>query len=81
MNIAVSLKDEDLVMIFTENEALTPEVVEAAMRWRNLDVIDVYEVRDDELQYYCYDPLWSTPSFEAGVLKNAEKWFEKQKAS
>lgn len=77
MNIAVSLKDEDLVMIFTENEELTPEVVEAAMRWKNLDVVDVYEVRDDELQYYCYEPLWADASFEKGVMKNAERWFAK----
>ena len=77
MNIAVSLKDEDLVMIFTENEALTPEVVEAAMRWKNLDVVDVYEVRDDELQYYCYEPLWADANFEKGVMKKAERWFAK----
>ena len=81
MNIAVNLKDEDLVMVFTENEKITPEVLFAGLKQINYDVIETYEVRNDELQYYCYDPLWADENFERNILKNAEQWFEKQKAS
>ena len=76
MNIAVNLESGDLIMVFTENENLTPEILEAGMKESGYDVVETYEVRDDELQYYCYEPLWSTPAFEKGVMKMARKEME-----
>ena len=77
MNIAVDLESGELVMVFTENEKLTPEVMYAGLKQINYDVIETYEVRDDELQYYCYDPLWTNPNFERNILRCAEQWFAK----
>ena len=77
MNIAVNLESGDLVMVFTENEKITPEVMFAGLKQINYDVIETYEVRDDELQYYCYDPLWADANFERNILRNAELWFAK----
>ena len=77
MNIAVNLESGDLIMVFTENENLTPEILEAGLKESGYDVEETYEVRDDELQYHCYEPLWSTPAFEKGVMKKAERWFAK----
>ena len=77
MNIAVNLESGDFIMVFTENENLTPEIAEAGLKEAGYDVVETYEVPDDELQYYCYEPLWSTPDFERGVMKNAERWFAK----
>lgn len=75
MNIAVNLESGDLIMVFTENENLTPEILEAGLKEAGYDVVETYEVRDDELQYYCYEPLWADANFEKGVMKKAERWF------
>ena len=77
MNIAVNLESGDLIMVFTENENLTPEILEAGLKEAGYDVVETYEVRNDELQYYCYEPLWADANFEKGVMKNAERWFAK----
>ena len=81
MNIAVDLESGELVMVFTENEKLTPEVMYAGLKQINYDVIETYEVRDDELQYYCYDPLWTDANFERNILRCAEQWFAKHHTS
>ena len=77
MNIAVNLESGDLIMVFTENEKLTPAILEAGLNDAGYDVVETYEVRDDELQYYCYEPLWANEAFEKGVIKKAERWFAK----
>lgn len=74
-NIFVNLESGEGVMIFTENEKITPEVVFAGLKQINYDVVETYEVRDDELQYYCYDPLWTDANFERNILRYAEQWF------
>ena len=58
MNILVVNYDDsgDDVMIFTET--MTVEQVESRLKEKGEVFEEVYEVRDDELQYYSYEPLW-----------------------
>jgi len=58
MNILVTNFDnshED-VMIFTEKEHITPEWVEDNLKIKGLEYTDICEVKDEELQYYIYEP-------------------------
>lgn len=75
-NIFVNMESGDGVMIFTENEKITPEVVMAALLECGREVIEVYEVPEQDVRYYCYDPIWADEAFEANVLRRAEDWFE-----
>lgn len=70
-NIYVNLESGDGVMIFTENEKITPEVVEKALRKRDMAVIEAYEVPTEDLQYYIYDPFWPSPKHEERMLELA----------
>jgi hypothetical protein len=58
MNILVVNYDNsgDDVMIFTET--MTVEQVESRLKEKGEVFEEVYEVRDDEVQYYSYEPLW-----------------------
>jgi hypothetical protein len=58
MNILVVNYDNsgDDVMIFTET--MTVEHVESRLKEKGEVFEEVYEVRDDEVQYYSYEPLW-----------------------
>lgn len=75
-NIFVNMESGDGVMIFTENEKITPEVVLAALLECGREVIETYEVSEQDVKYYCYDPIWADEAFEANVLRRAEDWFE-----
>lgn len=58
MNILVvnyNDSDED-VMIFTERFSV--EQVEKILTEKNQPFTEIYEVSDDDLQYYCYEPCW-----------------------
>lgn len=46
----------DDVMIFTEK--FTTEQVEQQLREKNVHFDDVVEVRNNELEYYIYEPCW-----------------------
>lgn len=70
-NIYVNLESGDGVMIFTENEKITPEVVEKALRKRGMAVIEAYEVPTEDLQYYIYDPFWPAKKWEERILELA----------
>lgn len=70
-NIFINFESGDGVMLFTENEKITPEVVEAALRKKGSDVIEAYEVPDYDLQYYIYDPFWPSPKYEERLLELA----------
>lgn len=70
-NIFVNLVSGDGVMVFTENEKITPEVVEKALRKKGMDIIEVYEVPDYDVQYYIYDPFWPSPKYEERMLELA----------
>jgi len=51
MNIAIQTDDE-LVMFYTDGGIeRAKEVCEKS----NLTVEDIYEIRDDEMEYYCFD--------------------------
>lgn len=70
-NIFVNLESGDGVMIFTENERITPEVVEKALKKRGMNVIETYEVPEADLQYYIYDPFWPSAKYEERMLELA----------
>ena len=75
-NIFVNMESGDGVMIFTENEKITPEVVLVALLECGREVIETYEVPEQDVKFYCYDPIWADESFEANVIRRAEAWFE-----
>lgn len=70
-NIFVNLESGDGVMIFTENEKITPEVVEKALKKRGMAIIETYEVPDNDLQYYIYAPFWPAKKWEERILELA----------
>ena len=60
MNILVTNfenSNED-VMIFTEKEHITPTWVEKNLKQQGKQYEEIYEVKDNELQYYIYDACW-----------------------
>lgn len=74
MNIFIKFETGEGVMMFFENKTLTPQQVEEWAKAHFPDVIEAYEVRDDELQYYIYEPLWMTDAKVEKVLNElAEK--------
>ena len=75
-NIFVNLASGDSVMIFTDNEKITPELVLAALLRCGQKVIETYEVPEQDVKYYCYDPIWANEIFEANILCRAEEWFK-----
>lgn len=70
-NIFINFESGDGVMLFTENEKITPDVVETALRKRGMGIIEAYEVPESDLQYYIYDPFWSSPKYEERLLELA----------
>lgn len=60
MNIYINFGEGEGVMMFFENETLTPQQVEEWAKLHFPEVVEAYEVRDDELQYYIYESLWMT---------------------
>lgn len=70
-NIYVNMESGDGVMIFTENEKITPEVVLAALKKRGMNIMEAYEVPDYNLQYYVYDPFWPSQKYEERMLELA----------
>ena len=73
-NIFVNFEDGAGVMVFTENEKITPEIVEKGFKYKGFDILETYEVPTDDLQYYIFDPLWLTPEKEEVLLGFAEKY-------
>lgn len=57
-NYMVTTDDENVVVFCEDDLDLGLANVEAWARKAGLPVTDAYEVRDDELQYYLYSPLW-----------------------
>lgn len=67
MNIFINYETGDGVMLFFENETLTPQQAETWAKNIFPDVIEAYEVRDDELQYYVYEPLRMTDAMVRAI--------------
>lgn len=44
------------VVVFTSK--YTAEEVEERLTQKGAPFIEVYEIQDDELQYYCYEPIF-----------------------
>ena len=48
---------DSLVCVFTEEE-ISADVVRRGFASLGFTFSDVYLVKDSELQFYCYEPLW-----------------------
>lgn len=70
MQIFVNFENGDGVMVFFDNLTLTPEEVKMWAEFTAGPVLETYEVRDDELQYYCYSPVWADDAQVEYVRKN-----------
>ena len=59
MNIMVTdfCNDTD-VCIFTENQKIDIEYVRNRIENANQEYSDIFEVKDDDLQYHVYEPYW-----------------------
>lgn len=55
------------VMVFTR---LEPAAVIAALKDK-ITFVDAYEVRDEDCQFYLYDPLWLTEEQETRIASPA----------
>lgn len=77
MNYFVST-NEDNVMIFSEK----PFELRTIAEWITMcgiDANEVYEVKDEECQYYIYSPVWVTDDEKRNnVLTKVNKWRESQ---
>ena len=65
---------EDNVIIF--NTTLEVEDVETILAMQEIEFSDVMEIPDEDIQYYCYDPLFATPEWDEKVRKNHPLMFE-----
>ena len=58
-NVFVSLNNGEDVMVFcADGFELDDKTVEKWARYAKLPVNEVYGVKDEEVQYYCYEPVW-----------------------
>ena len=62
----------DSVCLFIEEE-ISADVVRRGFLALGYSVGDVYELRDEELQYYVYEPLWLTADKVARLRVAAEQ--------
>lgn len=73
MNIFINFETGSGVMMFFENRTLTPRQVETWAKSNFPDAVEAYEVRDDELQYYIYEPMWMTDAKVDIILNDLKK--------
>ena len=59
MNIAIQTKEEELVCLITSSMDRAKEILQKS----NVEYSDIYEVKDDEMQYYCFDDKIFDPKF------------------
>lgn len=69
MNIFINFETGGGVMMFFENKILLPRTVEYWAKQHFPDVIEAYEVKDEELQYYIYEPVYMTDEKVDKILK------------
>ena len=76
MNYYIS--NDEGIMVFTE-KPLSELTVAAFAKSCGVEVDDVCEVRDDEVQYYVYSPVWIMSDEQYNnVIKHANKWIDAQ---
>jgi len=74
MNIFINFETGSGVMMFFENKTLLPSTVELWAKANFPDAVEAYEVRDDELQYYIYEPMWMTDAKVEELLKQLREY-------
>jgi len=74
MNIFINFETGSGVMMFFENKVLSPQQVETWAKANFPDAVEAYEVRDDELQYYIYEPMWMTDAKVEELLKQLREY-------
>ncbi|BCD92257.1 hypothetical protein fh0823_23960 [Francisella halioticida] len=58
MNIMVTdFNNQDNVCIFTD-KLLTVDSIKSTLDNKNQTYSDIFEVKDDKLQFYMYEPYW-----------------------
>lgn len=62
-------RGEDVMVIGT---TLTVEQLSKALTLKGQTFEEIYEVKDEDMKYYIYDPLHSDKKFEENVLKVLE---------
>lgn len=81
MNILVTNYENsgDDVMIFVDDEKfeLSATTVELALKEAGQAFTDVYEVKDAEIQYYLFEPLWADQSFVNGARDKADRYLRR----
>ncbi|NMA74321.1 MAG: hypothetical protein GX963_09220 [Bacteroidales bacterium] len=65
---------KDNVIIF--NTTLNDKDIETILAMKEIEFSDVMEIPDEDIQYYCYDPLFATPEWDEKVRKNHPFIFE-----
>lgn len=73
MNIFINFETGGGVMMFFENKILSPRTVERWAKKNFPDAVEAYEVKDEELQYYIYEPLWMTDAKVDKVLSDLKE--------
>jgi len=73
MNIFINFETGEGVMMFFENKVLSPTMVEQWAKANFPDVLEAYEVKDEELQYYLYEPMWMTDAKVEKVLNELKE--------
>jgi len=73
MNIFINFETGSGVMMFFENKVLSPQQVETWAKAHFPDAVEAYEVKDEELQYYIYEPMWMTDANVDKILNDLKK--------
>lgn len=84
MNILVTdyRNSGDNVMVFIDTdttEAISANTLAMALDYAGQTYADIYEVPDNEVRFYLYDPLWADESFIRGAKQMARKYIESHK--
>ena len=68
------------VLIMTE-EALSPLSVGLALAHKKQTFDEVYSIKDEERQFYCFDPLWPSKETVDNIKQLAEAFTAANKGS
>ena len=63
------------VMVFTE-EPMSSVTLGMALAYKDQTFCEIYPVKDEEVQFYIYDPLWLTKETAANTRSLADKFTE-----
>ena len=77
-NILLTTDSENILVFCDDDCELDCKTMAAWALFDNIPINEVYEIKEEETQYYYYSPVWirSTEKIYQSVKDKAKQWFE-----